>query len=133
MNKVSLIAALLGALLILAAYAIFAHLHGWVQIEKHTTVTSYYAPGSVENEDGKLHLRLLLDYDAPQAHSRGAYRSVVEEIVLNCSEHGYYSDKRTAHEGAMGAGAALFEDKTPLPYKQAPAFFAPIFERYCKA
>jgi hypothetical protein len=133
MNRISLVAAAIGALFIVAAYLLFAWLHGpWVRIDKHGDAMSFYDPRSVVNEDGKLRLRLLLDYDAPQANDKGAYRSEIESLVVNCSERGYYSEKRVAYEGRMASGPALFEEAYPLPYKPAPKFFAPIFEQYCK-
>jgi hypothetical protein len=134
MNRITLITSLVGALLILAAYALFAYFHPrWTPLQKHAAATSFYEPARIENKGGDVHLLLLLDYDAPQTHDKGAYRSVIEEIVINCGERSYYSQKRTTHQDRMGSGRVLFEDESALPYKPAPAFFAPILDKYCKS
>lgn len=134
MNRITLITSLVGALLIVAAYGLFASFHPrWTKLEKHASATSYYDPASIENKDGDLRLLLLLDYDTPQTHDKGAYRSVMEEIVFNCSERSFSSQKRTPHQGSMGSGRALFDDASALPYKPAPTFFAPLLDKFCKS
>lgn len=134
MNRISLVAAGIGAVFVLAAYLLFAWLHGpWVVIDKHAGATSFYDPGSVVTEDGRLRLRVLLDYETPQANDKGAYRSVAESLVVNCSERRYFSERRVAFGDRMASGATLFEDETPLPYKPVPKFLEPFLDRYCKA
>jgi hypothetical protein len=133
MNRIILVAAGIGALFVIAAYLLFAWLHGpWIVIDRQPGVTYFYDSRSAQGEDGKVRVRVLLDYKAPQATDKGAYRSVTDSLVINCSERRFFSDKRMAFADRMASGAPLFREDSPLPYKPVPKFLEPVLDRYCK-
>jgi hypothetical protein len=136
-DKVSLAAALSAAVL-LAVASMLARVGGsapsvsWTTFAMHTNAASYYDPNSIEEDNGVISVRILMDFNAEQQISAYNFRSLIANTKLSCSDKTYSFVNKAYYPENMGSGDVLMRDVSPTPYAQIPNFFAPLINGYCR-